>query len=101
MGIRVNTNVCSEGVHKLCYRKHFQIWRFFEYFYCRNYQSNSKQDMNNDLSAFEKIPVKVFNTSEEASKFVAKQVADLIKARQAENKPVVLGLATGSTPTRL
>jgi len=57
--------------------------------------------MNNDLSAFEKIPVKIFNTSEDASKFVARQIADLIKARQAEKKPVVLGLATGSTPTRL
>jgi glucosamine-6-phosphate deaminase len=57
--------------------------------------------MNNDLSAFEKIPVNVFNTSEEASKFVARQIADLIKSRQAENKHVVLGLATGSTPTRL
>jgi glucosamine-6-phosphate deaminase len=57
--------------------------------------------MNNDLSAFEKIPVNIFNTSEEASKFVASQIANLIKSRQAENKHVVLGLATGSTPTRL
>jgi glucosamine-6-phosphate deaminase len=57
--------------------------------------------MNNDLSAFEKIPVKIFSTSEEASKFVATQIADLIRKRQSENKHVVLGLATGSTPTRL
>jgi glucosamine-6-phosphate deaminase len=57
--------------------------------------------MNNDLSAFEKIPVNVFITSEEASKFVALEIASLIKARQAENKHCVLGLATGSTPTRL
>jgi glucosamine-6-phosphate deaminase len=57
--------------------------------------------MNNDLSAFEKIPVNIFNTSEEASKFVASEIASLIKSRQAENKHVVLGLATGSTPTRL
>ena len=57
--------------------------------------------MNNDLSAFEKIPVKIFDNSDGASKFVARQIADLIKSRQAENKQVVLGLATGSTPTRL
>jgi glucosamine-6-phosphate deaminase len=57
--------------------------------------------MNNDLSAFEKIPVKIFNTSEDASKFVARQIAELVKSRQSENKNVVLGLATGSTPTRL
>ena len=57
--------------------------------------------MNNDLTAFEKIPVKIFNTSEQGSVFVAKEIAALIKLRQKENKPVVLGLATGSTPTRL
>jgi glucosamine-6-phosphate deaminase len=57
--------------------------------------------MNNDLSAFEKIPVKTFSNSAEASKFVAGQIADLIRERQAQKKYVVLGLATGSTPTRL
>jgi glucosamine-6-phosphate deaminase len=57
--------------------------------------------MNNDLSAFEKIPVKIFTTSADASKFVARQIADLVRSRQTEKKDVVLGLATGSTPTRL
>src|SRR5687767_5029495 len=57
--------------------------------------------MSNDLAAFEKIPVKIFSTSEQASIFVASEIAALIKARQKENKPVVLGLATGSTPTRV
>jgi glucosamine-6-phosphate deaminase len=57
--------------------------------------------MSNDLAAFEKIPVKIFSTSEQASIFVANEIAALIKARQKENKPVVLGLATGSTPTRV
>src|SRR5690349_18834298 len=57
--------------------------------------------MNNDLTAFEKIPVKIFSTSEEGSVHVAREIAALIKSRQKENKPCVLGLATGSTPTRL
>jgi glucosamine-6-phosphate deaminase len=57
--------------------------------------------MNNDLTSFEKIPVKIFQTSDAGSQFVAKEIATLIKARQKENKPVVLGLATGSTPTRV
>jgi glucosamine-6-phosphate deaminase len=57
--------------------------------------------MTNDLAAFEKIPVKIFSSSEQASVFVAQEIATLIKTRQKENKPVVLGLATGSTPTRL
>src|SRR5262245_48775830 len=57
--------------------------------------------MTNDLAAFEKIPVRIFNTSEQASVFVATEIATLIRAKQKDNKPVILGLATGSTPTRL
>lgn len=57
--------------------------------------------MSNDLAAFEKIPVLIFNNSDEASVFVASEIATLIKSRQQQNKPVVLGLATGSTPTRV
>lgn len=49
----------------------------------------------------EKIPVKIFSSSEEASVFVAGEIASLIKSRQREKKPCVLGLATGSTPTRV
>lgn len=57
--------------------------------------------MNNDLASFEKIPVKIFSSSEEASVFVANEMASLIKIRQLEGKPCVFGLATGSTPTRV
>jgi glucosamine-6-phosphate deaminase len=57
--------------------------------------------MNNDLTAFEKIPVSIFKSSEEASLFAAREIATLIKKRQAEGKHAVLGLATGSTPTRV
>jgi glucosamine-6-phosphate deaminase len=47
--------------------------------------------MSNDLAAFEKIPVKIFNTSEQASVFVANEIAALIRARQKENKPCGAG----------
>lgn len=57
--------------------------------------------MNNDLTAFEKIPVQIFKGSEAASVFVANEIAALVKARQTEGKQCVLGLATGSTPTRV
>lgn len=57
--------------------------------------------MNNDLTSFEKIPVKIFSTSENASIFVAREISSVIKIRQLEGKPCVLGLATGSTPTRV
>lgn len=50
-------------------------------------------------SSPEKIPVTVFETSEKASVFVAREIASLIKSTQKQNKPCVLGLATGSTPT--
>ena len=54
-----------------------------------------------DQKDLEKIPLKIFKSSEEASVFVANEIAALIKIRQLEGKPCVLGLATGSTPTRV
>ena len=50
-------------------------------------------------SSPEKIPVTIFRTSEEASAFTAKEIASLIRSRQKDKKPCILGLATGSTPT--
>jgi len=47
----------------------------------------------------EKIPVKLCSTSSEGSAWVAHEIAALIRARQMEKKPCVLGLATGSSPT--
>ena len=47
---------------------------------------------------FEKIHNVVFDNSEVASIEVAREIADLIREKQAENKPCVLGLATGSSP---
>ena len=47
---------------------------------------------------FEKIPTVIFKDSAEASIKVANEIANLIKERKKENRSVVLGLATGSTP---
>jgi len=49
----------------------------------------------------EKIPTEIFETSLDASKHVANEIAKLIRERAAQGKQVVLGLATGSTPTKL
>ncbi len=57
--------------------------------------------MVGDLTAFEKLPVTIFKTSEEGSVWVAREIAALIRSRKKSVKPVVLGLATGSTPTRM
>ncbi|MBN9295737.1 MAG: glucosamine-6-phosphate deaminase [Filimonas sp.] len=53
------------------------------------------------VDSFEKIPVQIFSTPKDGSRYVAAQIAELIKQKQAENKPCVLGLATGSTPISL
>src|SRR5918995_4123486 len=49
----------------------------------------------------EKIPVTVYPSSGQASKAVAAEIAELIRAKAARNEKAVLGLATGSTPTRV
>lgn len=49
----------------------------------------------------ERIPTRVFENSAQVSHEVASQIAELIRARQAEGKMCVLGLATGSTPTNV
>ena len=50
------------------------------------------------VDSFEKIPVEIFPTPKEGSKYAAAEIGKLIKQKQKENKPCVLGLATGSTP---
>ena len=50
------------------------------------------------VTSYEQIPVQVFSTPKEGSVYAALQVAAIIKARQMEGKPCVLGMATGSTP---
>jgi len=50
---------------------------------------------------FEHVPLAVFASSQEASRIVAGEMAELIRTRQREGRPVVLGLATGSTPVSL
>jgi glucosamine-6-phosphate deaminase len=52
-------------------------------------------------SRFEHVPLAVFPTSAEASQAVARDIAALIRSRQAANRAAVLGLATGSTPLGL
>ena len=52
-------------------------------------------------SRFEHVPVAVYANSAEGSRAVAREIASLIHARRPGDKPVVLGLATGSTPLSL
>ena len=50
---------------------------------------------------FEKIHNEIFEDSNYASVLVAHEIAELIKEKQQEGKPCVLGLATGSSPIKV
>ncbi|MEO0902365.1 MAG: glucosamine-6-phosphate deaminase, partial [Bacteroidota bacterium] len=50
---------------------------------------------------FEKIHTTIHQDSNKASLFVANEIAGLIQEKQKEGKKTVLGLATGSTPTKV
>ena len=50
---------------------------------------------------FEKIHNIIFKNSNEASILVAHEIADLIREKESQNKPCVLGLATGSSPIKV
>jgi glucosamine-6-phosphate deaminase len=52
-------------------------------------------------SRFEHVPVAVYPTSTEGSRAVAREIAAVIRAPRPGDRPVVLGLATGSTPLSL
>lgn len=47
---------------------------------------------------YEKIPTHIYANSKDASKAVAIEIAELIRRKQSEGKPCILGLATGSSP---
>ena len=49
----------------------------------------------------ERLPVKIFESNQEASIAIARQMADLIRSKASEGKPAVLGLATGSSPIKV
>jgi len=46
----------------------------------------------------ERIPVEILDPPDVLAEAVARRIADLIRRRQGEGRPAVLGLATGSTP---
>jgi glucosamine-6-phosphate deaminase len=52
-------------------------------------------------NSYEKIPTLIYPNSMDASKAVAREIADLIRSKAAQNDICVLGLATGSTPIRV
>lgn len=47
---------------------------------------------------YEKMPADIFSTADKGAKWVANEIANIIKFRQALGEHCVLGLATGATP---
>lgn len=54
--------------------------------------------LNYPETTFEKLPITIFEGSEEGAVSVAHEIAALIRSKQAKGKKAVLGLATGSSP---
>lgn len=54
-----------------------------------------------EISRHEKIPTVIMGDAEEASLYVAHEIAALIRKKQREGKRCILGLATGSTPVKV
>jgi glucosamine-6-phosphate deaminase len=50
------------------------------------------------VTTVERLPVTVYEQPADASRAVAREIADLVVSRAAQGKRTVLGLATGSTP---
>ena len=57
--------------------------------------------INDAERQFEKLPTQIFADAREASISVAQTIRDLIESKKNKNEMAVLGLATGSTPTRV
>lgn len=60
--------------------------------------SDSPMAILQDLRKLEQINCEVFSNAPDASRYVARQIAGLIRERAAKRRKCVLGLATGSTP---
>jgi glucosamine-6-phosphate deaminase len=59
------------------------------------------QNLESELSQRERIHTQIYQGADDACAVVANAIAALIRQRNDEGKPTVLGLATGSTPVRL
>ncbi len=57
-----------------------------------------KIDLTDSL---ERIAIKIFKTPYDGSRYVAEQIAQLIREKEAAGKKCVIGLATGSSPKTL
>ena len=60
-----------------------------------------EQVLRYTYKSYEKLPVRIWANSEACSMHIAKSIALAIRQKQQDGQQLVLGLATGSTPTRV
>ena len=53
------------------------------------------------LKSFEKLPIKIWEESKDASIHIARSIALAIRQKQQDGETIVLGLATGSSPIKV
>ncbi|MEM9361909.1 MAG: glucosamine-6-phosphate deaminase [Bacteroidota bacterium] len=64
-------------------------------------KEKKSDDVYPDIRKFEKVNTLIHDDALSASFYVANEIASLIRLRQQQGEKVVLGLATGSTPTKV
>ena len=64
-------------------------------------KKSENQILNYQLKSVEKLPVKIWDTSKNASVHIAQSVALAIRQKQQDGEHIVLGLATGSSPIKI
>jgi len=57
-----------------------------------------KEWQQSPLTSRENVHTVIFETSEEASRLIAQEIADLVRSKASKSQKAVLGLATGSSP---
>lgn len=65
------------------------------------HEKNESSFQNWETKKFEKIDTSIYTSSDDASLHVAKEISELIKEKAAKGENAVLGLATGSSPTKV
>ncbi|NUO00556.1 MAG: glucosamine-6-phosphate deaminase, partial [Saprospiraceae bacterium] len=59
------------------------------------------QVLKYQLKSLEKLPVKIWDDSKEASVHIARSIALAVRQKQQDGEKIVLGLATGSSPIKV
>lgn len=67
----------------------------------RNTVPPAEEVLKYQFKNFERIPVKIWDDSKEASLHIAQSIALAIRQKQQDGEPIVLGLATGSSPIKV